>query len=40
MAAVLVALMLCWAASALRPHRLVPALWRPMAFVSIQERPG
>jgi hypothetical protein len=40
MAAILVTLMLCWAASAMRPHRLVPALWRPMAFVSIQERPG
>jgi hypothetical protein len=39
-AAVLVTLLGCCAASARRPHRLAPALWRPLAFVSIQERPG
>jgi hypothetical protein len=39
-AAVLVALLGCCAAASMRPHRQSLALWRPLAFVSIQERPG
>jgi hypothetical protein len=38
--AVLTALVAFWAAQALRLHRLSVALWRPMAFVSLLERPG
>jgi hypothetical protein len=30
----------CLPSPELHPHRLSPALWRPMAFVSLQERPG
>jgi hypothetical protein len=30
----------CWPASALRRLQLPAALWRPAAFVSLQERPG
>ena len=30
----------CGPPKALRPHRLPAALWRPIAFVSLQERPG
>jgi hypothetical protein len=30
----------CWPASALRRLQLPAALWRPVAFVSLQERPG
>jgi hypothetical protein len=40
LAAVLAALMLVCAARFVRPLRLSLAVWRPMAFVSIQERPG
>jgi hypothetical protein len=30
----------CFPAPTLRPHRPSLALWRPMVFVSLQERPG
>jgi hypothetical protein len=30
----------CRPSPELRTQRLSPALWRPMAFVSLQERPG
>jgi hypothetical protein len=39
-AAILVALLACWAAQVLVRRRSVPVLWRPMAFVAILERPG
>jgi hypothetical protein len=38
--AVLAALVASWAAQALRRHHPSVALWRPMAFVSLLERPG
>jgi hypothetical protein len=38
--AMLAALAACAAAPALYLHRLSVALWRPMAFVSLLERPG
>jgi hypothetical protein len=40
MAAVLTALLALWVAQMLLPLRLAPARWRPLAFVSLQERPG
>jgi hypothetical protein len=30
----------CNPSQSLHPHRLSSALWRPTAFVSLQERPG
>jgi hypothetical protein len=38
--AVPVTRVVCWPASALRRLQLPAALWRPVAFVSLQERPG
>jgi hypothetical protein len=37
---VVLAAFAAWAAQALRRHRPSVALWRPMAFVSLLERPG
>jgi hypothetical protein len=38
--AVLAALLVCRAAHLLNRHRPSVALWRPMAFISLLERPG
>jgi hypothetical protein len=38
--ALLVALLVWCAARWSRPYRFSLALWRPLAFVSIQQRPG
>jgi hypothetical protein len=40
MAAILTALLALCLAQMLLPLRLAPARWRPLAFVSLQERPG
>jgi hypothetical protein len=40
LAAVLVSLLACWAAQLLVSHRSSGALWRPAAFIALQERPG
>jgi hypothetical protein len=40
MSAVLAALLVCRAAQLLGRHRPSVALWRPMAFISLLERPG
>jgi hypothetical protein len=38
--AMLVALLACAGVAGLRRHRFSLAVWRPVAFVSLQERPG
>jgi hypothetical protein len=40
LAAIAAAALTCRPSPALHPHRLSSALWRPTAFVSLQERPG